>query len=824
MGKPLHCVSGLLYIFVLSFILMVLGDDKLFAQLKFENFQPFELEISEVSDLANQNNWKLNPADHELIRLFGVGELYDGDQVEGHFQLQRDDGNYLGFHSSVSGNYELIRFRFENDTDRLIDRIQFGFDLAIQLTGRNNSELLLHYSYGQETGTQRVFSSSQFSGADGEWNRASISSQVNNLLLSPGEVIEFSIRIDQSINDDSSDIIALHRVEITPEEFQDSEKLNVADLVITEIFPGSVVSGERLYYLEIYNSTSEPLDLRGVTILAGGEEFRIREPLEIMPFEWAVIANRSIEHIGFDPDLILNGLYLPSHGGMIELIQDGARIMRAAYDEQSGNRSWELSSIYDVIDGYASLNQFQESEVQFAGEIHGSPGTKGITKRIFTYEQDSNREWVLFSPPGILQMIPDENDGYWTGKAGSHFNEIPAGTGILARNQSGSGQNDSVRWIAVESETDAAVTLDLPEDGNRWLLLGNPYLNEITMQQVVALNGEFESRTAQVWDPVYNTFRLKQPNDRISPWQAFIMKNKDAESIRYETDLSISAQRDPYLSGRSRSISFELRYSDNRQQAIHDHAAVLYFHESVESGNENLNAKKLWPLFSNDPSNRSSLIYFIGQQDGNQVLLAQHARPYQPEQPFELKLGHTAYNVSGQHTLRWDNFENIPDNWELTITDTYTGLSVDMREENQFTFNASPNLDRSPELSDAPGIHPVELSQNHERFIIKVDPDPALTAANNMDSTQPDRIELYQNYPNPFNPATNIRFYLPEQQSVVVGIYNVVGQRVAQLLEDVLPQGEHTIVWDATEMPSGIYIIHLEIGNRVLTRKMTLIK
>jgi hypothetical protein len=88
----------------------------------------------------------------------------------------------------------------------------------------------------------------------------------------------------------------------------------------------------------------------------------------------------------------------------------------------------------------------------------------------------------------------------------------------------------------------------------------------------------------------------------------------------------------------------------------------------------------------------------------------------------------------------------------------------------------------------------------------------------------PVRPELYQNFPNPFNPATNIRFYLPEQRAVVVGVYNVVGQRVAQLKDEIMPQGEHTVVWDATDMPSGIYIIHLEIGNQVLTRKMTLIK
>ncbi len=824
MGKTLHCVSVLLYIFVLSFLVMVVEDNKLFAQLKFENLQPFELEISEVSDLANQNNWKLNPADHELIRLFGVGELRTDNQEEGYYQFQRDDGNYLAYHFISSGSTDLLRFRIENETDQLIDRIQIGFDVAVQLNGNNHTELLLYHSYGQETEIQRVFSSSQFRGDFGEWNHTSISTMVENLLLGPGEVIEFSIQIEQEVTEESADVIALQRVEVDPEEFDDTRRLNIADLVITEIFPGSAVDGERLYYLELYNTTSEPIDLRGLIIQTGVDEYRIREPIEINPFEWIVIANRGLEYLAFEPGLIIPGFYLPSHGGMIELIQNDLRIMRAAYDEQIGNRSWELRSIYDVINGYASLNQFQASDEQFAREIIGSPGSKGITKRIFTFEEDSNREWITFSPPGILQVKPDENDGYWTGQSTGTLNEIPAGTGVLARNRTGNGQDEPYRWIAVETDPDDIVTLELSEDESRWLLLGNPYTDHIHLQQVIPVNGEFETKTVQIWDPVYNTFRVLEPNERINPWQAFVIENRDAEMIRYEQDLSHGSQQNTYLDGRSRSISFELQYSENRHQPIHDHAAVLFFHENAASGKDQFDTGKLWPLFQNDNSNRSSLIYFIGHQEGNEVYLARNARPYQVEQPFEVRMGHIAYNVSGQHTLRWDRFENIPDNWEITITDTFTGQTIDMREENQITFNASSNLERSPELSDTPGIYPLELSQSHERFTVKVDPDPALTAANNMESTQPERIELYQNYPNPFNPATNIRFYIPEQQSVVVGIYNVVGQRVAQLIDDVLPQGEHTIVWDATEMPSGIYIVHLEIGNRVLTRKMTLIK
>jgi hypothetical protein len=824
MGKQLHFVSGILYIFILSFLLMVIEDNKLVAQLKFENLQPFELEISEVSDLANQNYWRLNPADHELSRLFGVGELRNNEQNEGHYQLQRDDGYYLAYHAPASGDYELFRFRFENVSETLIDRVRIGLDLALQLSGTNQTELILYYTNGRETESERIFSDNQFRGEYGGWNRTSIGTQAENLLLSPGESIEFSIRVDQTVTQQLPDVIALQRVEITPERFQEPDPLNTADLVITEIFPGSVVDGEPLHYLELYNSTSESLNLRGLTIQAGGEDYRIREPLEIMPFEWVLIANRSVEYLDFNPDLLIQDLHLPSHGGMIELVQNEQRIMRAAYDEQQGARSWELESIYPVINGYASINDFRASEEQYSQEIAGTPGRKGITRRVFTLDEDNDRDWIMFSPPGNLQTDIDAGQGYWTGNISGNRNQIPAGAGVLARTEFGSLEDERKKWIAIEHNQDEEVVFEIPESDQSWLLLGNPYLNEMSLSQVIPQDGNFESVTAQVWDPVYNTFSLLEPGDRIKPWQAFIIKNRDAESVRYELNSSPGSRNDDYQAGRSRSIRFQLEYSETRQQPIYDHAAVLYFHDGIETGSSILNAEKLWPIFQDENSNRSSLIYFIGHENGQQINLSQSARPFQVDQPFEIQMGHVAYNVSGQHTLRWDSFENIPESWEILITDTFTGQTLDMREHNQLVFTASANLDRTPDFSDSPGLHPVELSNGHERFSVRVNPNPAFSALNDTDSTQPESIELYQNYPNPFNPATNIRFYLPEQQSVVVGVYNVVGQRVAQLLDDVMPQGEHTVVWDATEMPSGIYIIHLDIGNRVLTRKMTLIK
>ncbi len=101
-----------------------------------------------------------------------------------------------------------------------------------------------------------------------------------------------------------------------------------------------------------------------------------------------------------------------------------------------------------------------------------------------------------------------------------------------------------------------------------------------------------------------------------------------------------------------------------------------------------------------------------------------------------------------------------------------------------------------------------------------------------VDLAAPKKFELSQNYPNPFNPTTTIRFSLPDASLnpsqggtlVKLTVYNVLGQQVAVLVNDILEAGVHTINFNASELNSGIYIYKLEAGSFVQTRKMTLIK
>ncbi|MGB5875670.1 MAG: aryl-sulfate sulfotransferase [Bacteroidota bacterium] len=88
----------------------------------------------------------------------------------------------------------------------------------------------------------------------------------------------------------------------------------------------------------------------------------------------------------------------------------------------------------------------------------------------------------------------------------------------------------------------------------------------------------------------------------------------------------------------------------------------------------------------------------------------------------------------------------------------------------------------------------------------------------------PRRYALAQNYPNPFNPATTIRYELPASAHVSLKIFNVLGEEVATLVDEVQGPGYRAVHYDADGLSSGMYLYRLRTGSFVATKKMLLIR
>ncbi len=88
----------------------------------------------------------------------------------------------------------------------------------------------------------------------------------------------------------------------------------------------------------------------------------------------------------------------------------------------------------------------------------------------------------------------------------------------------------------------------------------------------------------------------------------------------------------------------------------------------------------------------------------------------------------------------------------------------------------------------------------------------------------PTNFALYQNYPNPFNPTTTITYDLPLRANVKLVVYNVLGQKIAILVDEVQEPGRYNVTFDASNLPSGVYFYRLEADKFVQTKKMLLVK
>jgi len=95
----------------------------------------------------------------------------------------------------------------------------------------------------------------------------------------------------------------------------------------------------------------------------------------------------------------------------------------------------------------------------------------------------------------------------------------------------------------------------------------------------------------------------------------------------------------------------------------------------------------------------------------------------------------------------------------------------------------------------------------------------------NINTKVPENYSLSQNYPNPFNPETNIEFSIPVNTEVSLRIFNILGQEVMKLLNNVhLSRGTYNVQFKTLNLPSGVYFYRLETFEFVKTKKMLLIK
>jgi len=118
----------------------------------------------------------------------------------------------------------------------------------------------------------------------------------------------------------------------------------------------------------------------------------------------------------------------------------------------------------------------------------------------------------------------------------------------------------------------------------------------------------------------------------------------------------------------------------------------------------------------------------------------------------------------------------------------------------------------------------IEISGSHQKseFSLLIGNQNFIKAY--KDNYTPTEFALYQNYPNPFNPTTFIRYQVPRKTNVSIKIYDILGNLIKILVNEIKEEGYYEVEFDGSALSSGMYLYEFESGLTRSIKKMTLLK
>ncbi len=247
----------------------------------------------------------------------------------------------------------------------------------------------------------------------------------------------------------------------------------------------------------------------------------------------------------------------------------------------------------------------------------------------------------------------------------------------------------------------------------------------------------------------------------------------------------------------------------NGQVNAYDAANILYayaHHDTTISGNVLMKS-----------SARGSVVFgkLVGQSNSSTVVL-----------PISLSNSANVYSAYVELNIdnNYANIENVagslPQGWVMSHNYSNGVLKIAMAGTTPLSDGniAEISLNLKDKETHFTVTGTAELNANYS------------TELGNLTVKQiPNQFELSQNYPNPFNPTTTIKYQLAQNSKVTLEIYDMLGQRIKTLVNDVQDAGYYSVSWDGSnnfgqQVSSGIYIYRLQAGSFVKTLKMNLLK
>ncbi|MEP2011452.1 MAG: T9SS type A sorting domain-containing protein [Balneola sp.] len=359
--------------------------------------------------------------------------------------------------------------------------------------------------------------------------------------------------------------------------------------------------------------------------------------------------------------------------------------------------------------------------------------------------------------------------------------------------------------------------------GDGWNLVGNPYATPLDWDAGNGWTRTNVDNTVYVWSDsansgtgaylTWNNLTGTLSDGIISPWQGFWVKANAAAPVITFTD-SVRSTTDAVYLKQAPASELRLTLAGNGKS----NQAIIMFGDGASLAKDPLDAYKLVPLKAGFLSVGTSL-------KKQSAVMDIQALPAVVEENIELGVSIDGNDLNGEFTLSWAS-PSLPEGWNVYLMDRKREQITDMKSEEAYTFSLEGPVYKQGEEINAMALLPrpkLLQAEPEQRFTLVVTNGQVLT--NEWFRDFPTEVELNQNYPNPFNPSTTIQFGLPEQSAVSLEVFDILGRKVATLLnKETRTAGRHSIRFDGRALASGVYLYRLRAGKSVIIKKLTLIK
>lgn len=498
------------------------------------------------------------------------------------------------------------------------------------------------------------------------------------------------------------------------------------------------------------------------------------------------------------------------------LIADGISYGTGALRFQrkiSGVRGWRIlaspvSSTYgDFLDG--TLTQ------GYSGSTLGNAAMDSLQPNVLTYlESFVGTDNQRYRAPSSSATSLTQGQGIFV----FFFGDIAADSRYnnpLPDTLDVSGQE----FNGTAGEVDFGVTYTADADTG-WNLVGNPFGATIDWDDTPNWTKTNIESTIYIWDPAanggngeyltWNGVTGTLGSGLIPPFQGFWIKASAASpelkvTTEAKTTGGVFLRKDQ---NQFNEPTFDLELSSNGLQKT----TSFVFTDGAKKGKDPFDAFELLPLTDSRLEIYSVL--------GDNTPLVINNLPKELTNRYIIPVGINGFEnglpINSDYLLRAINFDNIPEEWLITITDNETGQEIDLRTQEEYNFFHSTR-GKAKVAKPSAQQKVVAKKSSLTRFTLKI-------TTEEIEANIPDEIFLHQNYPNPFNPETTIPFGLDVDANVKLEIFDIIGRKISVVIDRRLTAGTYNISFQASNLSSGVYFYRLTTDSNTLVKKFTLIK